>query len=66
MAWVSGIQAKCSLLPISATTIGWRESSQVDVSGASLAEIDVSHMKVTRIGDNVILIRVLIAGQNQF
>ena len=52
--------------PNPATPIGCRESSQVDVSGASLAEIDVSHMKVTRIGDNGILIRVLIAGPNQF
>ena len=39
------------------------ESRPVDVSCTSLAEIDVSHTKGDRIGDNVSLIRVIIGVQ---
>ena len=38
----------------------------VDVSDKRLAENDVSHMNMAKIGDNVFLFRVIIAGPNQF
>ena len=38
----------------------------VDVTDKGLAENDVSRVKVVRIGNDISLIRVIIAGPNQF